>query len=76
MRAKNVFLGQALAMALAIGNSLDKIPYYRRARGWKPRLWTMRQSRHSVHQGDRERSRRLSQIQRGIISADQVIGRQ
>jgi hypothetical protein len=69
---KNPMFGAVLMMALAAGNTFDHSPFYRREHGHSTK---MRYSSHNRHQGDREKARRVRQIQDGTYDRDQVIRR-
>ena len=67
-------VGNAMASALLLGTLFDHVPWYRRR-------WTKRQkvgknswiSGVKPHQGEREKARRLRQIEQGIIPKDQCL---
>lgn len=66
MKKPSVLLGQALMAALALGNMLDRIPFYKRMHSWGGGK-ALRTSKYESHQGEQEMARRRRQKERGII---------
>ena len=51
---------------------MQKIPFYKRKPQSKGSIFSLKVTRYKGHQGDREKARRVRQIEQGIISKDQL----
>ncbi len=50
----------------------QKIPFYKRKPQPKSSIFSLKANRYKGHQGDREKARRVRQIEQGIIPKDQL----
>lgn len=65
---KKNLLGAALMMALATGKVFENIPFFKRHHSGGGGARAINRSKYRApHQGDREKARRLRQIEAGII---------